>query len=70
MILKREIERSPYLSSTDRKIPWDTWESIIKELEIANIILERPPKTENRVTRRTDFYLLTLREEVKEDVRN
>ena len=54
---------------TDRKIPWDTWESIIKELENAKIILERPPKTENRVTRRTDFYLLTLREEVKEDVR-
>ena len=69
VILKREIEGSQCLNFTGRKIPWDTWESIIKELENAKIIANRPPKTDER-SRRTTFYLLTLREEVKEEVRN
>ena len=67
--LKREIEGSQTLNCNGRKIPWDTWESIIKQLENAKIILDRPPKTQTKGTKRTDFYLLALREEVKEEVR-
>ena len=69
VILKREIESSQILKCNGRKIPWDTWESIIKQLENANIILDRPPKTQTKCTKRTEPYLLALREEIEEEIR-